>query len=101
MIKQSNGPVPRSSAVPIISAKCARARAEDPDDCSMVHPDEGLILSGDKVAAAHSAGGLHQKRQIVCHLTGTALKHRQILVSAIVANPQAGAAAMLRCYLGT
>ena len=43
-----------SSAVPTISAKCTGVRGEDPEDGSMVHPDEGLILSGDKVAAAHS-----------------------------------------------
>ena len=34
---------------------------------------------------------LTQTRQMVCHLTGTAQKHGQTLVSAIVANPQAGA----------
>lgn len=57
----------------------------------MVHPEEGLILSSDRVAAAHAAGGINQTRQILIHLTGTAQKHGQTLVSAIVANSQAGA----------
>ena len=57
----------------------------------MVHPEEGLILSSDRVAAAHAAGGINQTRQILIHHTGTARKHGQTLVSAIVANSQAGA----------
>ena len=47
----------------------------------MVHPDEGLILSSDRVSEAHHAG----------EITQTSQKNGQTLVSAIVANQQAGA----------
>ena len=57
----------------------------------MVHPDEGLILSSDRVREAHHAGGISQTEQITNSLTGIAQKNGQTLVSAIVANPQAGA----------
>ena len=60
----------------------------------MVHPDEGLILRSDRVREAHSAGGLTQTEQIKSSLIGIAQKNGQILVSAIVANPHAGASSV-------
>ena len=72
------------------SADHVRALAHDQEDESIVHPDEGLILSSDRVSATHHAGGITQTRQITSSLTRVAQKNGQTLVSAIVANPQAG-----------
>ena len=80
-----------SSSRPMSSADHVRALAHDQEDESMVHPDEGLILSSDRVSAACLAGGITQTRQITSSLAGIAQRNGQTLVSAIVANLQAGA----------
>ena len=79
------------SSRPMSSADHVRALAHDQEDESMVHPDEGLILSSDRVSAACNAGGISQTRQITSSLAGIPQNNGQTLVSAIVVNPQAGA----------
>ena len=74
-----------SSALPTNSVEHAGARTEDPEDGSMVKVSS---MPSDRVDDAHGAGGL---RRLYVILQG----QRRImdrLVSAIVANPQAGAA---------
>ena len=81
-IKQPYGPVPLSSSSrPMPSADHERALVQIQEDGSTVHPEEGLILSSDRVSAACNAGGISQTRQIVSFLTGTAQKNGQTLVS--------------------
>ena len=80
-----------SSSRPMSNADHVRALAHDQKDESMVHPDEGLVLSSDRVSAAYIAGGITQTRQITSSLTGIAKRNGQTLVLAIVANPQASA----------
>ena len=72
-----------SSSRPMSSADHIRALVRDQEDEAMVHPDEGLILRR-----------LTQTEQIKSSLIGIAQKNGQILVSAIVANPHAGASSV-------
>ena len=86
---------PRGSSNPeaqcFLNADHMRALAHDQEDESMVYQDEGLILTSDRVSAACNAGGITQTRQVTSSLAGIAQRNGQTLVSAIAANPQAGA----------
>ena len=90
-VSSTHSTIGASSSRLMSSADHIRALAHDKEDEAMVHPDEGLILSSDRVREAHHAGGISQTEQITNSLTGIAQKNGQTLVSAIVANPQAGA----------
>ena len=80
-----------SSSRPMSSADRVRALAHDQEDEAVPHPDEGLTLSSDRVSAACLAGAIVQTRQKPSSLAGIAQGKGQTLVSAIVANPRAGA----------
>ena len=59
-----------SSSRPMSNADHVRALAHDQKDESMVHPDEDLILSSDRVSAACLAVAITQTRQITSSLAG-------------------------------
>ena len=71
------------------SADRVRALARNQEDEAEPHPDEGLILSSDRVSAAR---GISQTSQVTSSHTGIAQGHGQTLVSTIVVNPQSIAA---------
>ena len=49
-----------SSTLPTTSAEHIRARVEGHEDGSIVYPEEGLILSCDRVPDAHATGVINQ-----------------------------------------
>ena len=69
-----------------------RALAQSQEDEAVPHPDEGLILDIDGVAAAHREGGISQSSQVLAKLTGIVQSPGQTLVSTYVVNPQSIAA---------
>ena len=69
-----------------------RALAQSREDEAVPHPDQGLILDIDGVAAAHREGGISQSSQVMAKLTGIVQGHGQTLVSIYVINPQSIAA---------
>ena len=83
-----------SSSRPMSSADRVRALARDQEDEAVPYPDEGLILSSDRVSAACLAGAIVETRQITSSLAGISQGNGKTLVSAIVANPRAGASGL-------
>ena len=81
-----------SSSRPMSSADRVRALARSQEDEVVPHPDEGLILDSDGVAAAHREGGISQSNQVMASLTGIPQGNGQTLVSTYLANPQSIAA---------
>ena len=79
-----------SSSRPMSSADHVRVKAHDQEDESMVHPDEDLILSSDRVSAACLAVAITQTRQITSSLRGM-VRPWSRLSCAGLANLQAGA----------
>ena len=69
-----------------------KALAQSQEDEAVPHPDEGLILDSDGVAAAHRDGGISQSSQVMTSLTGIIQGQEQTLVSTYVVNPQSIAA---------
>ena len=68
------------------------ARIQSQQDATVPHPDQGLILDIDGVAAAHRDGGISQSNQVLAKLKGIVQSPGQILVSTYVINPQCIAA---------
>ena len=69
-----------------------KALVQSQEDEAVPHPDQGLILEIDGVAAAHREGGISQSSQVVAKLTGIVQSPGQTLVSTHVINPQCFAA---------
>jgi hypothetical protein len=69
-----------------------KALAQSQEDEAVPHPDEGLILDSDGVAAAHRDGGISQSSQLMARLTGIVQGQGQTLISTYVVNPQSIAA---------
>ena len=68
------------------------ARIQGQQDEAVPHPDQGLFLDIDGVAAVHRDGGISQSNQVLAKLTGIVQSPGQILVSTYVVNPQSIAA---------
>ena len=81
-----------TSSRPMSSADHVRALARSQEEEAVPHPDEGLILDSDRVAAAHMDGGISQSSQVMTSLTGIIQGPGQTLVSTYVADPQSIAA---------
>ena len=69
-----------------------KALVQSQEDEAAPHPDQGLILEIDGVAAAHREGGISQSTQVLAKLAGIVESPGQILVSTYVVNPQSIAA---------
>ena len=59
-----------SSSHPMSSLDHMRALVQSQEDEAVPHPDQGLILDIDGVAAAHCEGGISQSSQVLAKLTG-------------------------------
>ena len=81
-----------SSSRPMSSADHVRALARSQEDEAVPHPDEGLILDSDGVAAALREGGISQSSQVMASLTGIIQGPGQTLFSTYETNPQSIAA---------
>ena len=69
-----------------------KAPVQSQEDEAVPHPDQGLILDIDGVAAAHREGGISQSEQVLARLTGIVQSPGQTLVMTYVVNPQSFAA---------